>query len=143
MNQWYVRGYKRNHVFHIYTSFFHVPFTLNAENEAAGSNIHRHGSGYHKTHILQHRHNLTNNMGGRGNLSMCIRNSDAYVLCLEKCRFFIFFLSLHHPNKCFNNMPIFYLPPLPLLSYAYGLQKHILLTGQNTAEQSRMENNST
>ena len=33
--------------------------------------------------------------------------------------------------------------PLHLLSYAYGLQKHMLLTDQNTAEQSRTENNST
>jgi len=63
MNQWYIRGHKRNHVFHTYTSFFHAPFTLKAENEAAGSNIHRHGSEYHKTHRLQHRHNLANHVG--------------------------------------------------------------------------------
>jgi hypothetical protein len=78
-------------------------------------------------------------------------NLDTFVLCLVKCWIFIFFV-LTPPNSKILIL-YFLFAPLQLNgqksslvqkileghSYAYGLQKHILLTDQNIAEQKRTE----
>jgi hypothetical protein len=59
---------------------------------------------------------LANNITGRAKSAVGIRNSDTTILCPIKCKFFIFLLSLHHPNTCFENISNFLFAPLQLNS---------------------------
>jgi hypothetical protein len=55
-------------------------------------------------------------MGGGGQNQPCVLGTKVPLSCSYKMEVFYFLLSLHHPNTCFENIPILLFTPLQLNS---------------------------